>query len=207
MRLYLGSLILWLLWRPREIFYRFSKARYDIANLSEARARKLVKVEVGGGENPRMKQFDFINMDIREVDNVDIVGRAWELADKLDGEKVGYIYTRHVLEHLAEYELEKTLKNWREVVQRGCIIEIIVPNITFHISQIVFAAQGSEALAHGVAGFNGWQRCEGQNYWDVHKNIFTEKKLLIALRNHFSFSQIKFDRSMGKNIHFWGVTE
>lgn len=207
MRLNLRDFILWLLWRPRVVFYRFSKTRGDIAKLSAARAKRLVKVEVGGGEHPRMKQYDFINIDVRKVKNVDIVGRAWELAEKLDGGKVDYIYTRHVLEHLAEYELEKTLENWAKVAKAGCIIEIIVPNIMFHISQVLLSTEGSKSFVHGVAGFNGWQRCEGQDYWDVHKNIFTERMLLDSLQKHLSFSEIKFDRSKEKNVHFWGVVK
>ena len=205
MKAKLGELMLWLLWRPRELFYLFSKTRLDVAKLFAVRNNEMVKIEIGGGETPRMKKYNFKNMDVRKTAGVDIVGKAWELSDKFGMNNIGYIYTRHVLEHLAEYELEKTFSDWKEVTQSGCVIEIIVPNISFHISQMLFLNEKSLAYSHCIAGFNGWQRCEGQNYWDVHKNIFTEKRLLLLLQKHFSFSQIKFDRSMRKNVHFVGV--
>ena len=77
--------------------------------------------------------------------------------------------------------------------------------LLYDFDNILFLYEKSLAYSHCIAGFNGWQRCEGQNYWDVHKNIFTEKRLLLLLQKHFSFSQIKFDRSMRKNVHFVGV--
>ncbi|MDB4046188.1 hypothetical protein N9501_08260 [Amylibacter sp.] len=201
----LGKFILWILWRPREFWYRFSKARVEVAKIFAARHNEMVKIEIGGGETPRMKDYNFKNMDVRNTESVDIVGKAWELSENFGINNIGYIYTRHVLEHLAEYELEKTFIDWKKVTQSGCVIEIIVPNISFHITQMLFLSEKSLAYSHCIAGFNGWQRCEGQNYWDVHKNIFTEKRLLSLLQKHFSFSQINFDRSMRKNVHFFGV--
>lgn len=200
-----GEFVMWMLWRPRELWYGLSKSKSDINKFLEARTKDTVKVEVGGGETPRMKEYKFINMDVRSTNGVDMVGKAWELSSKFEGNKVGYIYTRHVLEHLAEYELEATFADWQKATDCGCVIEIIVPNISFHISQMLFLNPGSSAYSHCIAGFNGWQRCEGENYWDVHKNIFTEERLLVLLRNHFKFSEFRFDRSMRKNVHFIGV--
>ena len=200
-----GKFMIWLLWRPRELWYSLSKGGLYKSEILDARSKKVTKIEIGGGETPRMKQYQFKNMDVRQTESVDIVGKAWELSSKFDCNTVGYIYTRHVLEHLAEYGLEKTFKDWQKATAGGCILEIIVPNISFHISQFLFLNDKSSSYAHCIAGFNGWQRCEGENYWDVHKNIFTEKRLLSLLSEHFDFSEFKFDRSMRKNIHFIGV--
>lgn len=205
MRFNLGEVLLWILWRPKELWYKFSKARISAAEVFSARTRDVVKIEIGGGETPRMKRFEFLNLDVRKTGHVDIVGKSWELSKKIKGNNVGYIYSRHVLEHLAEYELEDTFEDWKKVAGSGCVIEIIVPNINFHITQMVLLKENAPSFAHCIAGFNGWQRCKGQNYWDVHKNIFTEKILLRLLQKHFIFRKIDFNRSMRKNVHFVGI--
>lgn len=205
MSLNFGEALLWILWRPKELWYKLSGARIGDAEVLSARTRDVVKIEIGGGETPRMKPFKFLNLDVRKTGRVDIVGRAWELSKKIKVNNVGYIYSRHVLEHLAEYELEDTFEDWKKVAGSGCVIEIIVPNINFHITQMLFLKENGPSYAHCIAGFNGWQRCKGQNYWDVHKNIFTEKRLLRLLQKHFIFSKTDFNRSMRKNVHFIGI--
>ena len=76
----------------------------------------------------------FIHVDIRDLDNVDIVCNAWELSKHI--QDVDHIYSRHMLEHLTNFEADRTLRDWLKSLKTNGKIEIIL----FILQKIVVLA-------------------------------------------------------------------
>ena len=51
-----------------------------------------MKIEFGGGKSPRKK--DWLQCDIQDLDNIDIVCNAWEICDHIENNVVEEIYSR-----------------------------------------------------------------------------------------------------------------
>ena len=135
----------------------------------------------------------FIHCDIRKFDHVDIVCKAWELSSFMM--EVDHIYSRHMLEHLTNYEADRTLRDWFKALKTNGTIRIIVPDMDFHCRQWLEADWTEEALKepmsdakHSFAGLWGWQaECDpwaenyNTTYWDVHKSGYNEKRIKLLL--------------------------
>lgn len=147
-------------------------------------------VDVGCGDSPR---DGFVGCDIRALPTVKIVCRAWDLSHH--SQQLDAIYCRHMLEHLTLAESILTLKDWYCALGDGGTLEIIVPNIEFHIDQWrsadwkqTFSTDTKCDAVWGFAGFYGWQReCDptkpnyNQTYWDVHKSAYNEARIAFLL--------------------------
>lgn len=165
------------------------------------------KLEIGGGETPRLKQQQFINIDIRNIPEVDIVASISDLNKTMFPGTVSHIFSRHTLEHLASYEIDIAIRNLANISSEGTIIEIIVPNIRYHALQYLSAHFNSKNQKHALAGFNGWQRCYGENYWDTHKSSYDKNLLISTLSHHFNFKHHTFISKRYKHLHFIGVVQ
>lgn len=153
--------------------------------------KKNKKVNVGCGNSIL---DGYINCDSRYTKGVDLICSAWELS-KFIPFKLEYIYCRHMLEHLTLKEVQATLDDWYKVLDINGCIEIIVPNLPFHINQFLNGTwsiddlnQSHSNASWGIAGLYGWQReCDpmssnyNNSYWDVHKIGFDEKLLRFLL--------------------------
>lgn len=187
------------------MIYKLGGAKNNVEALRACRNGTGVKLELGGGESPRLRGEGFLNVDLRAIDTVDVQASAWDLNADLFPQGVDYLFSRHMLEHLTRYELPRALQNWSQVLNDGAILEIIVPDLYFHVWQLLYSNVGDKDFKHAMAGFNGWQRCEAEkNYWDVHKLTFTQDYLEQCITEHIHFSEFYFDRSLPKNIHFIG---
>ncbi len=148
------------------------------------------KVYVGCGNDHKE---GYIGCDIRELDHVKIVCKAWELSRHCaDLEE---IYSRHMLEHLTFRQVELTLTDWYKCLRRNGRLKIIVPNLDFHIDQWNKAIWNEENWSEkfsdtswGIAGLYGWQReCDpldanyNETYWDVHKSGFSKNNMRFFL--------------------------
>ena len=136
---------------------------------------------------------DFLHADIRNLPNVDIVCKAWELSQHEI--EVDYIYSRHMLEHLTNYEADRTLRDWYKSLKYNGEIEVIVPDMDFHAKQWLDAEWNDEVVKdkwsdakHSFAGFWGWQEeCDpwtqsyNDSYWSVHKSGYNKKRMLWLL--------------------------
>lgn len=138
-----------------------------------------LRLYVGSGPDSRE---GYINCDIRSIPGVQLVCPAWKIS--AFASNVEAIYSRHTLEHLTDEETRLTLDDWFSALRIGGTVEIIVPNMRFHIDQWLKAnwkaegPVGTKNIARwAFAGFYGWQReCNprergyNQSYWDVHKS-------------------------------------
>lgn len=152
--------------------------------------RSRCKVYIGCGDDTRE---GYIGCDIRRTPAVKIQCAAWKLSKHC--ENVSDIYTRHMLEHLTFPEVEAALSDWYWSLGDGGRLEIIVPNMDFHIKQWLNADWSESSfedkwsdMSWSLAGFWGWQRdCAVSDkkkvspYWDVHKSGFNEPSIKFFL--------------------------
>jgi len=147
-------------------------------------------VYIGCGEDIRE---NFIHIDIRKMEHIDYICNAWEVSSNIL--EVDHIYSRHMLEHLTNYEADRALRDWFKSLKSGGTVEIIVPDMDFHCKQWLNATWDEENLKtpmsdakHSFAGLWGWQReCDPWNdnynnsYWDVHKSGYNTKRMHLLL--------------------------
>jgi predicted SAM-dependent methyltransferase len=75
------------------------------------------------------------------------------------------------MEHLTFSEASMFLGVLKNILVHRGTVEIIVPNMTFHINQWIHLKNDKRYFDHAKAGFWGWQRkATTENYWDVHKS-------------------------------------
>ena len=124
----------------------------------------------------------FVNIDCRRTVATDMVAAAWDLA-VFDAGSVGYIYSRHMLEHLSCMDAARALAEWRRVLAVDGILHIVVPDLDFHARQLLGLARSGNAdqEAHALAGFYGWQR---DMEHDVHRWGYTSTSLARLLGEH-----------------------
>ena len=132
-----------------------------------------MQIEFGCGETPTKKGFK--TCDIRDLPGVDFVCPAWEINKYIQNNSVDEIFSRHFFEHLTFIQGETQLEVWHKILKPGGKMEMILPNIDFHISQwinlhTVKGKKHQKQLDHAKAGFWGWQREGEVNMWDVHKS-------------------------------------
>ena len=116
-----------------------------------------VKVNVGCGERPWP---NYINVDWRELPDVDVVGDARLLP--FEPATIAELASSHLVEHFREHELRtRVLPYWKSLLTRGGRMRIICPNwqamlqrlsdgrMTLpHFKQVTFGAQDYEGDDH-----------------------------------------------------------
>ena len=165
---------------------------------------KIDKLELGGGETPSLKDQGFLNVDIRELPEVDVVSDVKNLASHFKHSSICHIYARHFAEHLTKDEFINFLNDCHKLLVRDGIIELIVPNTLFHVIQFFKYSPGSKGYDHCMAGFNGWQRGQEFGYWDVHKMTFTVEYFKYLFKHDGRYTII-FLKTAPKNIHLMAI--
>ena len=146
----------------------------------------------------------FLHSDIRQMDHIDFVCSAWELSTKIMNVK--HIYSRHMLEHLTNAEVNRTLSDWFKALKENASIRIIVPDMDFHAQQWLSAEWNEENYnnkssdaRHSFAGFWGWQEeCDpleedyNPSYWSVHKSGYNKRRMEFLL-NRAGFIKIEIE--------------
>jgi predicted SAM-dependent methyltransferase len=74
------------------------------------------------------KMYGFINVDIREDVNPDVVDDAFKL-EKFENNSVDLIYVCHMAEHLDKHQYPLAFKRWYDVLKMGGILRIAVPDL------------------------------------------------------------------------------
>ena len=153
-----------------------------------------LKIEFGCGEKPTKEGFK--TCDIRNVSGVDFVCPAWNIDRYVAENSVDEVFSRHFFEHLTFAQGEKVLEVWYKILKPNGRMEMMLPNMDFHINQWL----NNSDLEHAKAGFWGIQRGEFEDVWDVHKsgyNFDTLSALLISCK----FKNIKSLKNKGKHLH------
>lgn len=124
------------------------------------------KVNIGCGT---LTQFDYINIDSRELDGVDIVADVKKLP--FDKNELDEVYAAHLLEHFEDETLEKELlPYWYSLIKINGKIRIIVPNI----------GEMAKQYSDGKIPFSQFKEIVfgGQEYsGNYHYTMFDEDKL------------------------------
>ena len=164
-----------------------------------------MKLDFGCGEqcNP-----GFLGVDIRSCSGVAYVCNAWEITRELQPDSVEEIYSRHFLEHLTFPQVDRTLSAWHQILKPSGTVEILVPNIMYHIRQYLGLFISSKSAAnknwslkeHAIAGFWGWQREADSELWDVHKSGFDFNSLSHYLTKH-RFASIERIKNRPWHLH------
>ena len=154
------------------------------------------KLEFGCGS--KKPKEGFCGVDIREFSSVKYVCNAWEIDKYIAANTITEIYSRHFFEHLTFAQANLTLKAWNKILVVGGIVQIIVPDIEYHIKQFLNPnpSEPSETntnwtvLQHAIAGFWGWQRDGETKMWDVHKSGYDFRLLKMKL-SEYGFCEIE----------------
>lgn len=130
-----------------------------------------MNLEVGCGDRPVMHRWK--RNDIRDLPGIDFVCASWDIHKHVEAGSVDQIYSRHFFEHLTFDEGRRTLESWRLVLKSGGTVEMLVPDMTFHIIQwrdpdrkTTKTNKGLTSQEWAIRGFWGQQRGD----WDIHKS-------------------------------------
>jgi SAM-dependent methyltransferase len=138
----------------KKVSYIFGLAwgKYVRTQLNLFKNRKHVyrRLEIGPG-NQRIKGFE--TLDIVPKRNVDYI---WDCTKKLPFRNSTFdlIYSSHVLEHIAWYEVEKVLQEWTRILKPGGHLEVWVPDGV----KICQAFVDSETLSMAYIDQDGWYK-------------------------------------------------
>ena len=154
-----------------------------------------MNIEFGCGENPTKAGFK--TCDIRDVPGVDFVCPAWDIEQHVQPNTVDEIFSRHFFEHVTFIQGEKVLQAWYNILKPGGKMEMMLPNMTFHINQWTTRSD----MNHAKAGFWGWQREGEYDVWDVHKSGY-DFALLEETLQKFNYIKIRsLKKSTNKHLH------
>ena len=110
----------------------------------------------------------FVNIDIREEVDPDIVDDAFKL-NKFQPDTIDLIYSSHMLEHLDFKEADTALKRWFEILKSGGILRLAVPDVQAAFAHYFY--WGDLKLMY--SNLWGSQR----HPYDYHKSGYDEKTL------------------------------
>jgi hypothetical protein len=127
-----------------------------------ARASGPLRLNIGCGHIPKA---GYINIDMRELPNVDVVAEANALP--FQPGSVDEIYSAHLVEHFPQQELQRRLlPHWRNLLKPGGCIRAITPDGEAMLTSIAQGSYGFEDFREVLFG--------GQDYeGDFHYNLFT----------------------------------
>ena len=110
---------------------------------------------------------DFINIDIREDIRPDLIDDVFAL-EKIKNNSVDLIYACHVLEHADYAESEKALKRWHQVLKKGGVLRLAVPDMEAHFAHY-FYHKDLRALHSTLWGSQRHPYDYHKNGWDFEK--------------------------------------
>jgi predicted SAM-dependent methyltransferase len=155
-----------------------------------------MKIEFGCGANPTKK--DFKTCDIRDLPGIDYVCAAWDIEKLVSENSVDEVFSRHFFEHLTFAQGEKMLEVWHKILKPSGTMEMLLPDIDYHIDQWI-RKKNKKEINHAIAGFWGWQREGDTELWDVHKSGYNFSMLQQLLVNK-GYRNIK---NLSKDGHLW----
>jgi len=149
-----------------------------------------LRLDFGCGE--MQPKPGYVGVDIRPFPGIRYVCNSWEITNHVNLESVSAIYSRHFFEHLTFAQAHLTLCAWRKILRPYANLQMIVPDIGYHISQFLASDENAPSAAnpnwtlrqHAIAGFWGWQHDGVTEIWDLHKSGYDFRMLEETLKNH-----------------------
>lgn len=123
----------------------------------------------------------YINIDIREECNPDVIDNAFEL-NTIKNNSVKVLVNSHLLEHLNYEDAKKALKRWYEVLKPEGILRISVPDFDAIVKRYIYTGNLKEVL-HLVSGSQ-------KHSYDFHLCVYNFD-YLNSLLKEVGFSLIK----------------
>jgi predicted SAM-dependent methyltransferase len=165
-----------------------------------------MKIEFGGGKSPRKKGW--LQCDIQNVDNIDIVCNAWEICDYIENNVIEEIYSRHFLEHTTFIQAEACIRAWYKILKPEGSLQIIIPNLQWHFDQFfhpqrheIKIKNSSQTLfQRAIQGIYGKQTNGMTDVWDVHKSGW-DFETLSNLLLKYNFRNIQRKKDLIKNLN------
>lgn len=154
-----------------------------------------MNIEFGCGDNPTKTGYK--TCDIRNLPGVDFACTAWDIDKFVNSNTVDNIFSRHFFEHLTFIQGEKVLEKWHSILKSGGRMEMMLPNMSFHIAQWL----NRNDIEHAKAGLWGWQREGDTELWDVHKSGYDVITLtdLLKSKNFINIKSLKSQKN--KHLH------
>lgn len=118
-------------------------------------------LHLGCGDAPRMDGY--LNVDIRPLDNIDVVADVRALPFK-DEEYEG-ILTRNLIEHFGRHEIAPLLKEWARVLKPGSIA--VIETVDVGALMDIWHSVPTENWLDGLLGAQTYPE-------NFHKMAFTE---------------------------------
>ena len=154
-----------------------------------------MNIEFGCGANPTYS--DFKTCDIRNLPGVDFVCPAWDIDKHVEANSVSTIFSRHFFEHLTFVQGETVLQVWHNILKPGGRIDMILPNMTYHVNQWI----SGKNMEHAKAGFWGWQREGETETWDIHKSGYNKDSLFELVLKKGFIDPISHKKPGNKHLH------
>lgn len=190
-----------------ELFYELQKS---IKNLNLEKTTVKTKIKIKESFYKKLDQYSgvkkvnlgcgpqdldgYINVDMRDLDNVDIVSSATELP--FEKEELDEILSSHLIEHFTAVIMEKeVLPYWYSLLKKGGKIRSILPNISYMAHKYVENEISFEDYAEVISG---GQEYEGNYHYAVYS---TDK--LCKLLEKVGFQNIKVITEGRKNGKCW----
>ena len=134
----------------------------------------------------------FINIDVNYLPNVDLVDNVRHLR-KFEKNSVDLIYTSNVLEHLGRWEYKPALQRWYELLKKGGVLRISVPDFEA-ICEYYIETKDLETLYPAL--YAGQDSPQNFHYWCW--DFETLKKDLESV----GFTNVKrYDRNKTEHAH------
>jgi len=130
-----------------------------------------VLIHLGCGDVNRLK---FINVDVRPAPHVHYVRDVTDLSIFPDNH-ADLVYASHLLEHVRQKALRKTLWEWRRILKPGGILRLSVPDFDKILHIYESSARNIDSILGPLMG--------GQDYeYNVHYSVFNHRYLADKLR-------------------------
>lgn len=185
----------------------FSVLLKQLVSFSASKVRKTRPKYLEFGCGPKCRD-GYKGVDIRWFPGVYYICDSWHITKYVAQNSVYSIYSRHFVEHLTFRQVDLTLNAWMHILVPGGSIDIILPDLEYHVRQYLEPGYSSPSECnpnwtirqHALAGFWGWQREGETKFWDVHKCGFDFPMLKERLEQH-GFSNVERIDDKSWNLH------
>ena len=185
----------------KELFFELEKNKRNDSYINKClekesatqkkKTNEKIKINLGCGS---LDMEGYINVDMRDLPNVDIVADVLHLPFRMG--EVDEIYTSHLIEHFTSMQmLKEILPYWYGLLKKGGVLVAILPNIGYMAKEYAKGNIPFEQLAEVISG--------GQEYeGNYHLAVYDEKKIE-GMMKEIGFREINIETANRKNGLCW----